>query len=138
MRFKKLKYGMYLDTETDLLWHPEQRIFEHDEGLEFAASLDTAGLIWRVPTRIELLSIVDDECYNPASKLPDMRDGNYWSSSSYAFSTAFAWFVLFYVGYSGSSNRTNGFYVRCVAGPVDDSVIKTLMEPPGREKTTIR
>jgi hypothetical protein len=128
MRFKLLQHGIYLDTETKLLWHPEQPCIDSHSAIKYAASLDTAGMEWRVPTRRELLTICDYTLYRPATELPDMNQSSYWSSSTYADNTAALWIVYFGDGGSGGGYCALSFYVRCVAGPVEDSVIRELEE----------
>jgi hypothetical protein len=126
MRYKLLKHWIYLDTETKLLWHPEQPLLNYSDSLTHAESLDTAGIKWRVPTRSELLTIVDDSLCSPATGLPGMEPKEYWSSSTSESYTAYVWIVSFLDGYSYISSRTNSYNMRCVAGPVDDSVIREL------------
>ncbi|UZW62725.1 DUF1566 domain-containing protein [Lysobacter enzymogenes] len=41
---------------------------------------------WRLPTRVELLSLVDDTRYDPAidtERFPDTRSGAYWAGTEY-------------------------------------------------------
>jgi hypothetical protein len=125
-RYRQLKHGIYFDTETKLLWHPEQTELNHSNAMNHSESLDTARIKWRVPTRRELLMIVDDSLCVPATGLPGMECNNYWSSSTSESYTAYVWIVSFLDGYSYISSRTNSYNVRCVAGPVDDSVIREL------------
>ena len=88
---------------------------------------------WRLPNRKELESLVDCQFWGPA--LPNTlgtgkwAEGNpfqgvqssysyYWSSSTYAGSTALAWVVYFYDGYLYNGGKSDTFYVWCVrAGP---------------------
>jgi hypothetical protein len=86
---------------------------------------------WRLPNVRELQSLVDYGFSNPA--LPNTlgtgkwTEGNpfqgvqssaYWSSSTYAGSTAYAWGVYFDVGFVNGFDKSNGLYVWCVrAGP---------------------
>jgi hypothetical protein len=82
------------------------------EAKDYAASL---GGGWRLPTREELLTLVDDTKYNPAcSVFPDCPSDWFWTSTPWAGSSSFAWFVYFTNGTAnyfdvGSYNR-----VRCV------------------------
>ena len=74
---------------------------------------------WRLPSRIELISIVNYGIYNPAINaafFPGTNSSNYWSSTTSAGNTANAWYVYFYGGYTHYSNKTSTSYVRCVRG----------------------
>jgi len=73
---------------------------------------------WRLPTREELLSLVDLGRYRPAidtSKFPDTKSGFYWSSTPDAESpVAYAWGVFFYDGHTVISRSDGGGFVRAV------------------------
>lgn len=82
------------------------------EAKVYAASL---GKGWRLPTRAELLTLVDDTRCNPACSIfPDTPSDWFWSSSPWAGSSSYAWFVDFYVGYAYSGDVGSYFRVRCV------------------------
>ena len=80
-----------------------------------ALSLDTYN-DWRLPNKKELLSIADYSRVNPSinSVFVNTTSYYYWSSTTYAGYTAYAWIVGFYYGYTYSSNKTTTYYVRCV------------------------
>jgi hypothetical protein len=63
----------------------------------------------RLPTMIELLQAYKD-------KIPGFKSDRYWSSTTYAGYTDFAWFVGFYGGGPDYDYKTNAYYVRCVRG----------------------
>jgi hypothetical protein len=73
---------------------------------------------WRLPTRAELLTLVDPTKYNPAidaTAFPSTPSDYFWSSSAYAGSSGNAWYVYFYNGYSNNVDVTSNTYrVRCV------------------------
>jgi hypothetical protein len=85
--------------------------------ITYCEDLDLGGYTdWRLPYEYELQSIVDYSRYNPAIDMvafPDTRS-YYWSSSTYANNTLYAWYVYFSDGYVSSYYKTNTFYVRCV------------------------
>jgi len=75
---------------------------------------------WRLPTRIELVSIVDRTRVNPAvdaAAFPNTPSEWFWTSTPWAGSSSSAWFVTFY----GNGSRNGSLYfvgisyrVRCV------------------------
>jgi len=84
---------------------------------------------WRLPNVRELQSLIDYAFYSPA--LPNTlgtdkwAEGNpfkgvqssyYWSSSTYAFYTPYAWYVNFYDGDVAYNDKGNSYYVWCVRG----------------------
>jgi len=142
-RFTDNANGTVTDNLTGLIWMKNANAFGEQktwaEALKDANSLEAGygGLTdgskagdWRLPNRKELESIVDCGFDNPA--LPNTlgtgkwEEGNpfqgvqwyyYWSSSTYAYDTTFAWDVNFDVGTvhchaKGDSNK----YVWCVRG----------------------
>ena len=82
-----------------------------DEAVEYANGL---GNGWRLPTIGELFSIIDFERYDPACKIENCRSSFYWSSTPYATSSSYAWYVDFYNGAVGYYVKDSHDYVRCV------------------------
>jgi hypothetical protein len=77
---------------------------------------------WRLPTKKELVSIVDYGIPYPGPTIdaiyfPSTKSDLYWSSTTYAYDPYLAWPVSFYYGgVYGSDKDSYGFYVRCVRG----------------------
>ena len=70
---------------------------------------------WRMPTREELLTIVDLERYNPAADpIFNAKSEWYWSSTPCAFDSGGAWCVGFYFGGVGWYGVDGGYLVRPV------------------------
>jgi cysteine-rich repeat protein len=72
---------------------------------------------WRLPTRIELVSIVDHGRFNPAidvTAFPSTPSGYFWSSSPYASNVASAWVVPFAAGGAVYLTMSSNGRVRCV------------------------
>jgi hypothetical protein len=75
---------------------------------------------WRLPTRMELESILDLTRHDPAvdtTRFPDTKSGWYWSSTPCAWSSDNAWIVSFSGGVANNSRRdNNNAFVRAVRG----------------------
>ncbi len=104
------------DTETGPIW---QKTYVSgktwQQALSYCESLTYAGYSdWRLPNKNELASLINYEKYSPASDFPDMPSNYFWSSSTGAHNTNYAWRVSFNNGYVGYSNKTDDVYVRCV------------------------
>jgi len=73
---------------------------------------------WRLPSKNELVSIVDRSRVSPTidiAAFPATVSAYYWSSSTYASNVNYAWFVNFNAGNSYRLDKTDLYYVRCVA-----------------------
>ena len=91
-----------VDTTTGLEWQrkPLGR-FEHQQAIDACAAVEHDGGGFRLPTRAELLTLVDISRFGPAidtAAFPDIKGGWFWSSDLCAWSSASAWFVSFYSG----------------------------------------
>jgi len=95
--------------------------FTWDQANTYCSNLGIAGKTWRLPTVNELRSLVDyGKSSFPAidtAVFPNTQSSGYWSSSTYAQFTSFAWYVNFSNGGVGVDVKTNSSYVRCVTGP---------------------
>jgi hypothetical protein len=72
---------------------------------------------WRLPTMIELISIVDDNTVMPsidAAAFPDTPAENFWSASPTATGATQAWAVGFSTFQVMARSRTENLRVRCV------------------------
>ena len=108
-----------------LMWQDEKQNFRGiwNEAQEYCELLSLAGYKdWRLPTRVELLSIADKSRYKPAlntafkyiaeSDYPYMR--NYWSQTKSAGDSYRAWFVDFEDGRVYQGFELPFPFVRCV------------------------
>lgn len=70
---------------------------------------------WRLPTKRELMSLIDSSRYGPAlpfsHPFSGVQTGYHWSSTTYAGSTGSAWYVGLYGGFVQYSSKTNPYYV---------------------------
>jgi Protein of unknown function (DUF1566) len=112
--------GTVTDDVTHLMWEKAvtgvpvdwAAAKQHCAALVFAGHCD-----WRLPSRIELLSIVDLSRAAPAIDpvFPSTPQYPFWSSSAFYEGDKSAWIVQFADGHPGLSDVTAGlYYSRCV------------------------
>jgi len=125
------------DTSNNLVWQDDsdaktikkewKNAIEHCKGL---------GNDWRLPTFNELYSIIDQSKKSPAIKSAFKNvatDDYYWTSTTYADDTAYAWVVYFYYGGDYWYGKSDSLYVRCVRGQSFDDLKKSSdIVPKGR------
>ncbi|RRD52553.1 Lcl C-terminal domain-containing protein [Campylobacter rectus] len=108
-----------VDTTYRLMWQDDDKIFEGtwDEAKHYCENLNFAWYDdWSLPTRSELLSIIDDSKDHPAinGTFKNVKQDRYWSSMKSADSSPNAWVVNFKFGYEGWSSASGKSFVRCV------------------------
>ena len=105
-----------------LMWQDEKQNFKGtwDEAQEYCNLVNLAGYKdWRLPTRVELLSIADKSRHNPALNtafkyIADSGFPCYWSSTKKAGVSYGAWAVYFSYGGVDWNNVSFDNFVRCV------------------------
>ena len=103
------------DTETGLIWQKTYVVKTWQQALDYCENLTYAGYSdWRLPNKNELASLMNCAKRNPASDFPDMPSNDFWSSSTQARYSSYAWRVLFFEGYVNGYNKTKPKSVRCV------------------------
>ncbi len=99
-------------------------------GLDVCGSLSIGGFHdWRLPTREELLSLVDNSRINPSIDIAAFNPGSpyltmsspYWTADRYQ-TTGEGWSVNFSSGTAALANAGSSYYARCVRGPVYNPV----------------
>jgi hypothetical protein len=113
--------GVVADKVTNLKWQQaiDGAAFGWADAQALCSGLTLAGGGWRLPTRIELLSIVDFTNPNPLNDLrafPGTPQARFWTSSPVADEPSNAWAVDFAFG-NGlvySAPTTAAYRVRCV------------------------
>ena len=126
---------MTKDNVTGLIWElktDDGSIHDKDDGYRlqnaqdvFIAQLNSNSFggysDWRMPTVKELSWLVNSDIPYPGLTIdtawfPHTVSSNYWSSTTYADYTYFAWRVYFYYGYVNYLNKSYSYYVRAVRG----------------------
>jgi hypothetical protein len=116
------QWAAVFDRSTGLMWSAENvgnERLNHEAATKACAELQLCGLAdWRLPTRAELLTLVDDTRHEPAIALeffPTCRSSWYWTSTPAAWSpSACAWIVHFSLGNAYYYPRNHGAFVRAV------------------------
>lgn len=112
-----------LDKETGLVWEksPDTTKRTWTFACTYCYQRQVGGRKgWRLPTIEELASLVDTSQSNPA--LPEghpftnVQSNDYWSSTTNARYSSYAWFVYFGSGNVYSSGKGYDYYVWCVRG----------------------
>ena len=139
--------GTITDTATGLMWQKcsmgqtynastngcdgSASSYTWQQALAECESLVLAGHSdWRLPNRNELQSIVDYSRHDPAintTYFPNTVSSGYWSSTTDAHDTVYAWRVYFSDGVVDGNHKSYDSYVRAVrsgqSGSFADSVI---------------
>ena len=109
------------DNITGLMWQDDADASSvtknWSDAKTYCENLTLGGYTdWRLPSIDELEGIVDFEHYNPAidPTFQHVTSYFYWSSTTYAVRTDYAWIVNFGSGYSDGGGKTRTSYVRCV------------------------
>ena len=115
-----------LDRETGLVWEKSPSTDTFDwESAQYAHcnSLSTGGRLgWRLPTIQELASLVDPSVPSPGPTLPsghpfsNVQLTYYWSATTRANDTSFAWAVGFHNGVVDIFGKSSKLPVWCVRG----------------------
>jgi len=112
--------GVVTDEVTGLMWQRELdgKLVTFADAKTNCDALSLAGYDdWRLPSRIELVSILDVTRIEPAinvTAFPATPNDWFWTASVSAEDPQAAWYVYFYFGYPKTDLVTNQFSVRCV------------------------
>ncbi|GAB3755027.1 Lcl C-terminal domain-containing protein [Lysobacter olei] len=114
--------GTITDTVNRLMWSKltnTSKNVNHAMAEATCADLSLAGHTdWRLPTRAELLTLVDDTRCSPAidtDAFPDTKNDWYWTSTLRASASSYAWFVYFDFGGANADPRGYSYaFVRAV------------------------
>ena len=110
-----------LDTQTNLIWQDDSNTSSQTQTWTNAiAYCETSRLggynDWHLPNLNELYYLANREKFNPAldSGFTYVSTSFYWSSTTFALYSSYAWGVNFFVGYVSNNYKANSYYVRCV------------------------
>ena len=116
-----------LDKETGLVWERSTAsdlrpwgVGIHNARLACATRAVGGRKGWRLPSIVELTSLIDPTQTNPS--LPQGHPftiglvGDYWTATTNAEDSSIAWRVNFSVGYVDIYDKTNSLQVWCVRG----------------------
>ena len=125
--------GFVTDRATNLVWQ-RQEVDDNDykswyEAWDYCADLNLGGKTdWRLPSAEELISIVYYGTFDPAinsSVFWYTKSLYYWSATTDAGNSTWAWSVGFFSGSGYYDIKSSGKYVRCVRGlPNRSSIFK--------------
>lgn len=122
-------------TNYDSNYGTPSQIAAASNSIGFASAVNAAGLCghgdWRMPGKDELLALIDT-AYTPKIDpiyFPNTQSSVFWSGSSYADNSSYAWDVYFNTGVANKIGRNNGNYVRLVRGGNFDSLTALSASP---------
>jgi hypothetical protein len=121
--FKDNGNGTVTDISTGLMWQQNTPdvMKNWDQALADCESLSLSDYLdWRLPTIMELRSLVEYSIHDPAINttfFPDTVSSFYWSSTTYPHDRDYAWGLNFSIGRGGTGGlKSSSYYVRAVRG----------------------
>jgi hypothetical protein len=113
--------GTVLDHATGLVWQDDAvgSTMDWASAEAYCQNLTLGDQTdWRLPSIKELRTLVDKSTVNPSidPTFLSVTSSNYWSSTTYAGDSSYAWFVDFLNGYDFWDYKSYSGYVRCVLG----------------------
>jgi hypothetical protein len=119
--------GLVTDQMTGLMWHRADSVSPYTQALAADYCKNSrvgAYSDWRLPTVIELVSLVDFTASSPSidtSAFPGTAPTLYWTSTPLARRMTSAWYVGFGQGNTNFLDVTVGSLVRCVRAGLNAS-----------------
>jgi len=132
----KTEDGSIHDKDNTCWWYDplDPNFFIPGNGMNTMDFIDTLNIShfggyseWRIPTIKELGTIINYDISGPGPKptintyyFSNTQASFYWSATSFAYSTSYAWGVDLYNGYDNHNPKSLNYYVRAVRGLLDD------------------
>jgi len=122
--FTSIGDGTIKDNVTGLLWQDQATVNNSTtrtqaDSITYCNNLTLGGYDdWVLPSYSQLQSIVNVGTSSPTKFYPFsyVASAYYWSSTTYAPNTSYAWLVRFSDGYTYYYAKTDKYYARCVRG----------------------
>jgi hypothetical protein len=144
-RFNDHTDGTVTDNLTGLMWSKNANLPDENQtwqgALDYVKSINNgAGLggyhDWRLPNRKELFSLIDSSKYDPtlptSHPFQNVQSDYYWSSTTYAYDTDYAWVVHMWSGYVDGYLKSDSYFVwpvRSGQGPLGYPDISVTPNP---------
>jgi hypothetical protein len=115
--------GVVVDRVTGLVWQRalDEGMYTWAEATSRCACLSLGGHEdWRLPTRMELVSIVDFTRDSPAIDpvaFPQTTSEWFWTSSRRADDPSLVWYIYFETGFTNFVDEDQRYRVRCLRDP---------------------
>jgi hypothetical protein len=112
--------GVVVDTVTGLMWQAavDPGTYDSPSAKAFCKGLSLAGHAdWRLPARVELVSLLDFTRHDPAidaNAFPDTPSNGFWTTSPVAGAVDVAWYVDFRDGSTYNDFTYRPYAARCV------------------------
>ena len=111
--------NIIIDSETNLQWQDNETVNKTwMTAINYCETLNLDGYSdWRLPNINELTSLVNDS-RNPAISdvFEHKASGAFWSSTTYTYSSGYAYYISFGSGYQRLNGKGGFWDVRCVRG----------------------
>lgn len=108
------------DEVTGLIWQRQMSVarLSWPDAVTYCEGLTLAGWDdWRLPSRIELVTLLDLTHADPAlnqTAFPDVHGEWLWTSTRQADDPTRSWYVYFYFGYPDTDAQYATYLTRCV------------------------
>ena len=114
--------NVVMDFKNNFMWQDNKVVKESRrnwlDSLRYCENLSLSGYDdWRLPTKIELNTLLDEYEHNPriSTIFKHKRIGFYWTVSEWSKNNSFAWFISFAYGQTYYYYyKTSEYFVRCV------------------------
>ena len=107
-----------LDTQTNLIWQDNETISKTwSDAISYCEDLSLGGYDdWHLPNFNELYYLANRDKYKPAinSGFKNIFTGSYWTSTTYANGSSYAWVVYFGNGDDNYDVKDFSYLGRCV------------------------